>query len=114
MTEESEDLRKLTIEEVYQDLYRQFRKSMTKIGQLESEIEELKFIKERLEKELSELNKPDRIARVKMKLESAYIQDLIVKIKRLEDQNVNLRQGNGELISKLIKYEKQQSPSEIN
>jgi len=42
-----------------------------------------------------------------IKKESEYVKDLLIKIKRLEDQNVRLRQGNGELISKLLKYEKQ-------
>ena len=107
MIQESEPLRKLSTEEVYQDLYRQFKKSMVKIGQLESEIQELEYKKQILEKQLSELKKPDKGETRKIKKESEYIQGLCAKIKRLEDQNVRLRQGNGELISKLIQYEKQ-------
>jgi cell shape-determining protein MreC len=107
MIQESEPLRKLTTEEVYQDLYKQYKKSCIEIGKLNAEIQELSFLKDKLEKELSELKKPDRHEIKIIKRESAYIQDLLAKIKRLEDQNVRLRQGNGELISKLIQYEKQ-------
>lgn len=107
MTDESDAPRKLTIEEVYQDLYRQFKKALVRIGQLDSEIQELTFEKEILEKKLTELKKPDKPQNIQNKGEPKYIQDLIAKIKRLEDQNVRLRQGNGELISKLLKYEKQ-------
>jgi len=99
--------RKLTTEEIYQYLYREFRKAMIKIGQLNSEIQELVFLKEKLEKKLSELEKPVKGEIRAIKKESEYVKDLLIKIKRLEDQNVRLRQGNGELISKLLKYEKQ-------
>jgi len=99
--------RKLTTEEIYQDLYREFRKAMIKIGHLNSEIQELVFLKEKLEKKLSELEKPVKGEIRAIKKESEYVKDLLIKIKRLEDQNVRLRQGNGELISKLLKYEKQ-------
>jgi len=107
MTTDPDSPRKLTTEEIYQDLYREFRKAMIKIGHLNSEIQELVFLKEKLEKKLSELEKPVKGEIRAIKKESEYVKDLLIKIKRLEDQNVRLRQGNGELISKLLKYEKQ-------
>ena len=109
MSEESDDLRKLTTEEVYQDLYREFKKAMVYIGQLNSEIDELKFLKETLEKQLNELKKPDKeeVTQIKTDLKKTdYIQGLLDKIKRLEDQNVRLRKDNGDLISKIITHEK--------
>lgn len=107
MTEPIHEIRKLTIEEVYQDLYKSYKKALFRIGQLNSAIDELTFENKQLEKRITDLNKPEKKEIRQLQKESEYIQGLLEKIKRLENQNIRLRQSNGELISKIISYEKQ-------
>jgi len=116
-----EEPRKLTIEEVYQDLYKQYRKKSAQVSTLSTrvstlstrifELQEENFI---LNNKMMALKKLDKETSKEIKAEmrrTEYVQNLLQQNKDLRARLKRLKTDNGNLIAKLIQYEKHSEKS---
>lgn len=100
---DQEEPRKLTLEEIYQCLHRDWKASLQRIGELQSDIDELIYQRDILKKRIEEISTPKPV----ILRNDDKVCKMEAEISKLKAQNVRLRNDNGILISKLIKYEKQ-------
>lgn len=95
-----EDPRKLEIEELYQHMYKQYKASRFEIGQMQSDIDELKYERDQLKSLLEKLKAADQDTIKQVRREQMYVQ-----IKKhndhLEKRIARLREDNTFLITKL-------------
>ena len=108
MSQENET-RKLTLEEVYQDIYRQYKKALVRIGQLKSFIDEKEDEIKQLTHENKKLSEIDQATGEVIKAElkkTQYIKNLLEKNENLEKNIMALKNTNQQLVIKIVQYEK--------
>ena len=99
-TQTIEDPRKLEIEELYQHMYKQYKASRVEIGKLQRVIDQLRYEREQVQKQLDQLKAADKEMIEKVRKEQMYIQ-IKKHNAKLEKRITRLRKDNETLIIKL-------------
>lgn len=95
-----DSLRKLTAEELLQDMFRRYKQLNVALGELKSELDEKIYEVAELEKRIKQLEYADPELRKEIKKEKRY-QELSSKIRELNKTIHKLRNDKDYLISKL-------------